>query len=40
LVAAAGNPLDNPEQFRQISFVMKGGRIYRRNGLEAVPPQN
>jgi len=40
LVAAAGNPLDNPEQFRQISFVMKGGRIYRRNGLETVPPQN
>jgi imidazolonepropionase-like amidohydrolase len=40
LVAAAGNPLDNPEQFRQISFVMKGGRIYRRNGLETVPLQN
>jgi imidazolonepropionase-like amidohydrolase len=40
LVAATGNPLDNPQQFSQISFVMKGGRIYRRNGLEAVPPQN
>ena len=39
LVAAAGNPLDKPEQFSQISFVMKGGRIYRRDGLETVPPQ-
>ena len=37
LVAAAGNPLDNPQQFKQISFVMKGGRVYRRNGLEIVP---
>jgi imidazolonepropionase-like amidohydrolase len=40
IVAAAGNPLDSPEQFSRISFVMKGGRIYRRNGLETVPQQN
>jgi imidazolonepropionase-like amidohydrolase len=31
LVAAAANPLDNPEQFRHISFVMKGGVVYRRD---------
>jgi imidazolonepropionase-like amidohydrolase len=40
LVAAAGNPLENPEEFKQIRFVMKGGRIYRRNGQETVPPQS
>jgi imidazolonepropionase-like amidohydrolase len=38
LIAAAGNPLDNPEQFKHITFVMKGGRIYRRNGLETAAP--
>jgi imidazolonepropionase-like amidohydrolase len=38
LVATPGNPLDNPEQFKQVSFVMKGGIVYRRNGLETVPP--
>src|ERR1700722_9351333 len=37
LVATAGNPLDNPEQFKQVSFVMKGGMVYRRNGLENIP---
>jgi|HubBroStandDraft_1064217.scaffolds.fasta_scaffold01744_4 imidazolonepropionase-like amidohydrolase len=40
LVATPGNPLDDPQQFKQVSFVMKGGKVYRRNGLEAVPPQN
>lgn len=40
LVATAGNPLDTPEQFKQVVFVMKGGGVYRRNGLETVPPQN
>lgn len=39
LVAAQGNPLDSPQQFKQISFVMKGGRVYRRDGLETAPPQ-
>jgi imidazolonepropionase-like amidohydrolase len=39
LVAAAGNPLENPEEFKKISFVMKGGRVYRRGGLETAPPQ-
>jgi imidazolonepropionase-like amidohydrolase len=38
LVATAGNPLDHPEQFTQVSFVMKGGVVYRRNGLETAPP--
>ena len=37
LVATPGNPLDDPQQFKQVSFVMKGGKIYRRNGLETVP---
>jgi imidazolonepropionase-like amidohydrolase len=37
LVAAPGNPLENPAQFTQVSFVMKGGEIYRRNGLETIP---
>jgi imidazolonepropionase-like amidohydrolase len=40
LVATPGNPLDDPQQFKQVSFVMKGGKVYRRGGLEAVPPQN
>jgi imidazolonepropionase-like amidohydrolase len=40
LVATPGNPLDDPRQFKQVSFVMKGGKVYRRNGLESVPPQN
>jgi imidazolonepropionase-like amidohydrolase len=40
LVAAAANPLDSPEQFRHVSFVMKSGAVYRRNGLETVPAQN
>jgi imidazolonepropionase-like amidohydrolase len=37
LVATARNPLEHPEQFQQVSFVMKGGRINRREGLEVVP---
>jgi imidazolonepropionase-like amidohydrolase len=37
LVATAGNPLEHPEQFQQIGFVMKGGKIYRRDGLEVIP---
>jgi imidazolonepropionase-like amidohydrolase len=40
LVAAPGNPLDSPEQFRHVSFVMKAGTVYRRNGLEIIPAQN
>jgi imidazolonepropionase-like amidohydrolase len=40
LVASTGNPLDNPEQFRHVGFVMKGGVVYRRNGLETAPAPN
>ncbi len=40
LVAASGNPLDGPEQFRHVTFVMKGGAVYRRNGLETIPASN
>jgi imidazolonepropionase-like amidohydrolase len=37
LVATAANPLEHPEQFQQVAFVMKGGQIYRREGLEVIP---
>jgi imidazolonepropionase-like amidohydrolase len=40
LVATASNPLDHPEQFKQVSFVMKGGMVYRRDGLETIPARN
>jgi imidazolonepropionase-like amidohydrolase len=40
LVATSGNPLDNPEQFKHVSFVMKGGKVYRRDGIEMVPAPN
>lgn len=32
LVAVAGNPLQTPALLGQVSFVMKGGRVVRRNG--------
>jgi imidazolonepropionase-like amidohydrolase len=32
LVATANNPLQDPDQFRHVSFVMKGGIVYRRDG--------
>lgn len=32
LVAVEGEPLSNPELLRQVTFVMRGGTIYRRNG--------
>src|SRR3984957_20645650 len=31
LVATAGDPLKDPEQFRRVTFVMKGGVVYRCN---------
>jgi imidazolonepropionase-like amidohydrolase len=37
LVATAVSPLEHPEQFQQIAFVMKGGQIFRREGLEVIP---
>jgi len=37
LVATPGNPLQDPAQFEKVSFVMKGGIVYRRNGAPAVP---
>jgi imidazolonepropionase-like amidohydrolase len=40
MVATPGNPLDNPEQFTRVSFVMKGGMVFRRDGLEAIPARN
>jgi imidazolonepropionase-like amidohydrolase len=32
IVASSGDPLQDPGEFRRISFVMKGGVIYRRAG--------
>jgi imidazolonepropionase-like amidohydrolase len=40
LVATSSNPLDNPEQFKHVGFVMKGGVVYRLNGLELVATGN
>jgi imidazolonepropionase-like amidohydrolase len=40
LIATAGNPLDDPKQFKHVSFVMKGGQIYRRDGIETLPTKN
>jgi imidazolonepropionase-like amidohydrolase len=40
LVATLGSPLDNPELFRRVRFVMKGGVVYKRDGLETLPAQN
>jgi imidazolonepropionase-like amidohydrolase len=36
LVATTRNPLDDVGQFKQISFVMKGGVVYRRDGAPTV----
>ena len=36
LVATRGNPLRDPTRFRHISFVMKGGVVYRRAGAATV----
>ena len=35
LVATPGDPLKDPVQFKRVSFVMKGGVIYRRNAAPA-----
>ena len=32
LVATPGDPLVDPSQFEKVSFVMKGGVVYRRGG--------
>jgi len=32
LVATPNNPLQDPDQFKHVSFVMKGGIVYRRDG--------
>ncbi len=36
LVATAKNPLEDPGQYKQVKFVMKGGVIYRRDGAPAI----
>jgi imidazolonepropionase-like amidohydrolase len=32
LVATPASPLDDPEEFEKVDFVMKGGVVYRQNG--------
>lgn len=34
LVAADGNPLEDIRVLRQVSFVMEGGRVYRRGAVD------
>ncbi len=38
IVATKGDPLSNTAQFGKIDFVMKGGNIYRANGLPTAQP--
>jgi imidazolonepropionase-like amidohydrolase len=33
LVATSANPLDDPSQLAHVSFVMKGGVVYRSGGV-------
>jgi imidazolonepropionase-like amidohydrolase len=37
LVATSGNPLEHPDLFRHVEFVMKGGKVYRLKGAEVLP---
>jgi imidazolonepropionase-like amidohydrolase len=37
LVATRANPLEQTEAFTHVSFVMKGGVVYRRNDAETLP---
>ena len=36
LVAVEGNPLDDPREFAQVTFVMKGGVVHRQGGKQIV----
>jgi hypothetical protein len=40
LVATAQNPLDDPAQWGRVTFVMKGGIVYRRDGAPIAAPVN
>jgi imidazolonepropionase-like amidohydrolase len=40
LVATPANPLEQPAAFRHVSFVMKGGVIYRHDDAESLPMPN
>jgi imidazolonepropionase-like amidohydrolase len=40
LVATRANPLEQTEAFTHVSFVMKGGVVYRRNDAETLPMPN
>ena len=38
LVATTGNPLQDPAEFSRVTFVMKGGTVYRQNGQPVAIP--
>jgi imidazolonepropionase-like amidohydrolase len=40
LVATRVNPLEQPEAFKHVSFVMKGGVVYRHDDAESVGVPN
>jgi len=40
LVATAGDPLSDPAQFEHVTFVMKGGIVYRADGKPTVAAAN
>lgn len=40
LVATRANPLEQPDAFRHVIFVMKGGVIYRHDDAESLPAPN
>jgi imidazolonepropionase-like amidohydrolase len=39
LVATADNPLTDTAQFSHVTFVMKGGVVYRRDGMPTAMPE-
>jgi imidazolonepropionase-like amidohydrolase len=40
LVATSANPLEQPEAFKHVNFVMKGGLVYRHDDAESWPAPN
>ena len=40
LVATRTNPLEQPQEFKHVIFVMKGGLVYRHDDAESLPTPN